>query len=109
MSGKDSIDIRSECFVNLLFRPAFLLVDFLLCLDKLEPVSPVKTVSWVTVVSDRSLAVCDSVDAEDEVLNVSTEAMVESLCAPVIGARRLAKVGGGGISSYLTGSETVLS
>jgi hypothetical protein len=109
VSGNDNTERRSECLVSLLFNPVFVLFR-----DRLEEVGPVNTVSCVTVVCETSdlvsavdsVSVMDSV-AELEVLKVSTEAMVDNLCTPVVGGCRRGK-GGSGFSGSFTGSSNLV-
>ena len=91
MSGNESIESRSECFVNRLFNPGLLLFR-----DTLDVVSRVRTESCVTVVCDSWEAVSAVVSvAEDNELKVSTEAIVDNLCSPVVGGGLLGNAGKG--------------
>jgi hypothetical protein len=79
----------------------------LLFLERLEEVGPVNTVSCVIVVCEISelVSVVDSV-AEDDVLNVSTDAIVDNLWTPVVGAGRRGN-GGSGFSGSFSGSSNL--
>ena len=82
-SGNDSIETRSECLVSLLLSP-----DLLLICDSVEAVGAVKAVDFerldcVTVVLETFEAVSE---VESIVSNVSTDAIVDKRCSPVVGA-----------------------
>jgi hypothetical protein len=88
-SGNDKTESRSECLVSLLFSPKPLLrgLDPLSLKYDVFEVLEVLDVFWVTVV--WVTVVCESSEnvsvRDEEGIKVSTEAIVERRCCPVVG------------------------